>query len=340
MIDVVIPAYNAHKTIKKTLMSIATQTISHLCRVTIVNDSAEPYDEIIKEFKPYLDLREICLEKNGGPGVARRVGLENAIHPYVTFIDADDYYIDSMFFEGGISFLQGQPKCVMISANFLEQYGEKMDRYYKHENDMIWVFGKIYRVSNLRKKGITFSDLRANEDLEFNTKIRLSLAPDEYIKFVTSKYVYNWCFNENSITRENDGEYTFHHGLIGSIHARDSAFSFPGVNEERAQTEAQIIILGFYDAFNGILQERPERNDWLYEVFAEMSKFYDKWGKKHFSEINLYQLAHAFNKRNNQKSHHIIPTITLPEFLMMLNNGEIDDEIIKKSYRMVKIAKK
>jgi hypothetical protein len=37
---------------------------------------------------------------------------------------------------------------------------------------MVWVFGKIYRRIFWQRKGINFSDLRSNEDLELNTKIK------------------------------------------------------------------------------------------------------------------------------------------------------------------------
>ena len=61
-IDIIIPAYNAHNTIEQTLRSIASQTISNLCRVTIVNDcSNENYSEIINKFIKLLDIREITL---------------------------------------------------------------------------------------------------------------------------------------------------------------------------------------------------------------------------------------------------------------------------------------
>jgi hypothetical protein len=33
------------------------------------------------------------------------------------------------------------------------------------------VFGKVYRLGFLKKHNIQFSELRSNEDLEFNTKV-------------------------------------------------------------------------------------------------------------------------------------------------------------------------
>ena len=51
MIDVIIPAYNAHKTIEYTLMSLTFQSISNLLNIVIVDDNSDnSYDDIIKKY--------------------------------------------------------------------------------------------------------------------------------------------------------------------------------------------------------------------------------------------------------------------------------------------------
>ena len=62
MIDIIIPAYNAQKTIKKTLASIAMQSIKDIIKVTIVNDcSKKDYSEIIEMFKSIINITEITI---------------------------------------------------------------------------------------------------------------------------------------------------------------------------------------------------------------------------------------------------------------------------------------
>ena len=52
MIDIIIPAYNAHKTIGKTLCSIMLQSRRDLVNVYIVNDcSSTNYQEFVKNYK-------------------------------------------------------------------------------------------------------------------------------------------------------------------------------------------------------------------------------------------------------------------------------------------------
>lgn len=67
MIDVIIPAYNAHSTIVRTLSSIAMQLNRNELKVTIVNDGGEGYEDLVNLFKPILDVQEISYKENRGP---------------------------------------------------------------------------------------------------------------------------------------------------------------------------------------------------------------------------------------------------------------------------------
>lgn len=93
-IDIIIPAYKAQKTILRTLSSIAEQTILPDLTVTIVNDCCPNgnYSEFVNLFKPYMNIREIQLPENGGPGVARQYGIDNTNNEFFTCIDADDTF--------------------------------------------------------------------------------------------------------------------------------------------------------------------------------------------------------------------------------------------------------
>jgi hypothetical protein len=78
-----------------------------------------------------------------------------------------------------------------------------------HENDMVWMFGKLYRRSFIDKYNIHFHPTsRANEDNGFNTMIRLCSNDREQINFIPA-HVYYWHENPNSITRINDAQYSY-----------------------------------------------------------------------------------------------------------------------------------
>ena len=68
-IDVVIPAYKAHGTLPRALGSIITQSIVNDLKVVVVNDADDKdYSDIVSRFAPFVDIEEIRLDVNGGPG--------------------------------------------------------------------------------------------------------------------------------------------------------------------------------------------------------------------------------------------------------------------------------
>lgn len=73
MIDVIIPAYNSHNTIIKTLSSISMQLNKDELVVTIVNDGGKNYNDIVDIFKPILNIKEIGYEVNRGPRICKTI---------------------------------------------------------------------------------------------------------------------------------------------------------------------------------------------------------------------------------------------------------------------------
>ena len=139
MIDIIIPAYNAHKTIKNTLLSIALQSIKNDLQVTIVNDgSKKDYSEIIALFKEKLKIDEIKLNKNVGPGTARQIGIDNTRNPYIMFMDADDLLYNYYSLENLYNAIGDNDYAVGQIID--EQNGD----YFYYENHMGCLHGKLF----------------------------------------------------------------------------------------------------------------------------------------------------------------------------------------------------
>jgi glycosyltransferase involved in cell wall biosynthesis len=100
MINIIIPAYNAHETIEKTIASIAVQTISDQIEIILVDDASNNgYEEIIKKFEKLIKIKYIKHKVNLGVGFARQTGLDAVDKPYFGFADSDDFYTDAFAFE-------------------------------------------------------------------------------------------------------------------------------------------------------------------------------------------------------------------------------------------------
>lgn len=90
MISIIIPCYNAEKTIKRCLESVISQTYKNI-EIVIINDgSIDKTDSIIKK---YINDNRIKYynRSNHGIGKTRNFGIKETTGEYITFLDSDDY---------------------------------------------------------------------------------------------------------------------------------------------------------------------------------------------------------------------------------------------------------
>ena len=212
-IDIIIPAYKAQNTILRTLSSIAEQEILEDLEVTIVNDKdGIGYREFVDMFSPYMKIKEIVMEENGGPGTARAYGIDHTTNPIITFIDADDTFSGRFALKTLRLNMLSDPRIVCVFSNFLE---DQQQAYIQHPNDTVWMFGKIYRRDFLDKYQIRCApNPRSNEDGYFNTLCKLYQNENEQIKFIPD-ITYYWCFKEDSITRKDNANYSYNQSYVG-----------------------------------------------------------------------------------------------------------------------------
>ena len=95
VISIIIPAYNAEKTLKKCIKSVLRQTYKNY-ELIIVDDGSEDNTVAISDFyaERYSAVQVIHSE-NQGVSSARNLGMEKAIGDYILFLDADDRLIES-----------------------------------------------------------------------------------------------------------------------------------------------------------------------------------------------------------------------------------------------------
>ncbi|MDE2181835.1 MAG: glycosyltransferase family 2 protein [Alphaproteobacteria bacterium] len=94
-VSVVIPTYNASRSIAQTIASVAAQTFRSL-EVVIVDDTSSDNTEEIARLAleasglPHTIVR---LPENSGPAHARNVGVRRSRGEFVAFLDADDLWL-------------------------------------------------------------------------------------------------------------------------------------------------------------------------------------------------------------------------------------------------------
>ena len=332
-ITVVIPAFRAHKTIKKTLASIAVQTISDRVEVIISCDDVEDdYTSIITQF-PELEITQVKCKKNGGPGLARQRGLEKANTHWVTFIDADDVFSTPFALE----ILRNNiiQNCVEVQGVFAQAcpIPNQVTRFVLHnEPTHPWVFGRLYNVDFLRQNKIAFSELRAMEDGEFNWKIRLIIEGTPLKINCINDVVYYWMpGSEHSITRtgEKDGipQYNFDLCQIGATIAGKQATEFAKkINPFNGSINKFIVeqMIGHYFTYIECLGRRPEfaeQNLWLGKYF------YNECYKSIESGISDEIIKTMYTQMNAAKASTLVGIIPQISFFDWFN------KIKKESYK-------
>ena len=89
-ITIIIPVYNAEKTIEKTLQSLINQSF-HDFEILIVNDGST--DSTLSVVSNIKDERiKLITQKNSGTVSAYLNGIKNSESEYIMFCDSDDFY--------------------------------------------------------------------------------------------------------------------------------------------------------------------------------------------------------------------------------------------------------
>ena len=198
-IDIIITAYNAHKTIIKTLLSIEMQTLKNLVKVYIIDDQSEKdYNYLLELFKNELDITVIRNEKNLGPGASRQKGLDLSKNDYIVFIDSDDVLFDIYALE---SLYKNIGKKDLIIGAILEEKPKDVFTYIDVFKGCL--HGKMYKRSVIDNYSIKFCDVRNHEDNTFNY---LYMNCCNHIA-QTEKIIYQYNYNSNSITKGHTDAY-------------------------------------------------------------------------------------------------------------------------------------
>lgn len=90
MISVIVPVYNADKTIKSTVESIINQTYKDIEVLLIDDGSSDRSFEICNALSIEDNRVKVIHQENKGASVARNVGINSATGEWVFFADADD----------------------------------------------------------------------------------------------------------------------------------------------------------------------------------------------------------------------------------------------------------
>lgn len=110
-ISVIVPVYNAEKTLRQCVDSILSQEFKDF-ELLLVDDGSKDGSPAICDEYAEKDARvRVFHKENGGVSSARNVGLDNAKGEWITFIDSDDFVTEG-YFDGVV----GSEEAILIKG--------------------------------------------------------------------------------------------------------------------------------------------------------------------------------------------------------------------------------
>lgn len=343
-IDIIIPAYNAHHTIGKALASIASQIISDLISVTIVNDhSKQDYSEFINTYSNILDIKEITLEENVGCGRARQIGLDSTTNKYIMFVDADDFFTSpfSVFALYNTITRTNKGKRVNIVYGCIEEVESKTGvvKAVMQADHGTWLFGSIYRREYIDAIGLRFNDSSRGEDVSFNKICKLMSDPDKIV--FSQAHTYFW--TDANINRINNDIFRILYSKLGYVENMLYVYDFLSkkTKEELYYPEEEMKF-DYLSNFNSIffqynelivtLQDIKEKvgTEELKESFIELintcQQLYEVTIRKQENSITNEDVAFVYNLNLNRISKQgrspFPEPMTFAEFLNSFRNKD------------------
>lgn len=213
-ISVIVPVYNAEKTISKCIQSLLEQTFQEF-ELILVNDGSKDNSlQLLKEFEEHHSNFKVIDQVNGGASIARNTGLDAASGDYIVFVDIDDYldsdYLDVLYQE----IVKTGNDIVISSLRMVDNQGKVVSQIVLDDTSgdnwsqyiITTPYTRIFKKAFLDSHSLKFIDYTM-EDIHFN-----AVAFSKTKNVSTMSYIgYNNYVNPASTTR------TDHQGIRKDI---------------------------------------------------------------------------------------------------------------------------
>lgn len=191
-VSIIIPVYNAEEFIEECLDSAISQTIENKEIICIDDGSSDYSFNILQRYQKQYSYIKVFKQENRGAGEARNIGLKNAVGKYVSFLDADDFYLDSEALERMVSVCENENVQICGGLRKVLEEGELTDHFlyrdcfeggknlygivmqYKDYQDDYFYQNYIFSMEMIRKNNICFPLYRRYQDAPFFVNVMLA----------------------------------------------------------------------------------------------------------------------------------------------------------------------
>ena len=139
MVSVIMAVFNAEKFVASAIHSVLSQQYRDLELIVVDDGSTDRSLEIIRSIaKEDARLKVLTQANSGRPAPGRNRGLANASGRYISFLDADDYYLSGRI-DPLVSALEQHPRWVAAfhDLKYVEKDGEAIAGTYLSDGDFL-----------------------------------------------------------------------------------------------------------------------------------------------------------------------------------------------------------
>lgn len=270
-VTIIIPVYNAEKTVSKCIDSILNQTNKNY-QVLLINDGSKDNSlKVIKEYeKNYPEQIKVISKENEGVVATRNLGIELCNTKYIMFIDNDDY-IDKDYVDKFLSAIV-ERKDKMVLGGYRRTTKDKILCEVTPKNDLwskyriITPWARIYDCEFLKREKIKYKPISIGEDIYFNMSLYAKTDNISSIPYIG----YNWFYNTESVSN------TTHKGLNKVVSLIELLNEVKKINKKKNEDPfiqyfyyKQVVWYLLYSGRKAtkeeFLQEYQNLNNWLKE---------------------------------------------------------------------------
>lgn len=181
LVSIIVPVYNAERTIERCLVSIRNQTYKNL-EILIINDGSQDHTMRVIEKYRMLDERFTVIDKvRTGVSSCRNLGIVKAQGTYIQFVDSDDWIA---------------PDMIERYVGIMELYGCDMliSDYYRV------VKRKIYKNGDIKTEGILTQEQFATQMMDAPANFYYGVMWNKFYRadiirtqFILCPEEMNWC---------------------------------------------------------------------------------------------------------------------------------------------------
>lgn len=213
LISVIIPAFNAASTLERAVKSLG---ISEVVEILIIENGSTDNTREIAEGMAQKDRRIHIYESEKGVSRARNVGLDHARGRWISFLDADDYFVDHAL-EKMCQTAETENADIYLFGHFAGNIERKLTseksetlagdsridgivRMLENPTLFMQVWAKLFKSSIIHDNTLIFDpDLSLAEDSDFTLRYVMHVQSI----FVSGVSVYQYTLNPHSVMRSH-----------------------------------------------------------------------------------------------------------------------------------------